>query len=190
MFEPHMNFVLHDDLHHHPFSMINRSPQQGAHPQYTSDLSDPSHKVYGVAALRPNLSSSAPVLILEGTSMAGTEAAADFIFDDALTSFKRGLLHLQYLRRDRGNHSEPALWNAEPNLDFWIRKLFVAVCSAICQGKRIPHITTFYRNLAFLRGAKGPRSKTRTHVGHILHLKKHLTILLSTTTSTLIIISF
>jgi hypothetical protein len=35
-------------------------------------------------ALRPNLRGSGKVLILEGTSMAGTEAAADFVFDDAL----------------------------------------------------------------------------------------------------------
>jgi hypothetical protein len=34
-------------------------------------------------ALQPNLEGSGQILILEGTSMAGTESAADFVLDDA-----------------------------------------------------------------------------------------------------------
>lgn len=48
-----------------------------------SNQRDPDHKIYGIVALRPNLAGSGQVLILEGTSMAGTESAADFVFDDA-----------------------------------------------------------------------------------------------------------
>jgi hypothetical protein len=66
------------------FSVIKRSPRADELPRYDYDQADRSYKVYGVAALRPNLSASGLVLILEGTSMAGTEAAADFVFDDAL----------------------------------------------------------------------------------------------------------
>jgi hypothetical protein len=83
LFEPHMNFVLRDNLRQQIFSVINRSPRADELSQYDYDQSSPSPKVYGVAALRPGLSASGQVLILEGTSMAGTEAAADFIFDDA-----------------------------------------------------------------------------------------------------------
>jgi len=84
VFEPHMNFFLQDNLHQRIFSVINRSPRNGELARYDYDQSNPSPKVYGVAALRPGLSESSRVLLLEGTSMAGTEAAADFMFDDAL----------------------------------------------------------------------------------------------------------
>jgi hypothetical protein len=83
LFEPHMNFFLQDNLHQRIFSVINRSPRKGELARYDYDRSKPSPKVYGVAALQPGLSESSRVLILEGTSMAGTEAAADFMFDDA-----------------------------------------------------------------------------------------------------------
>jgi hypothetical protein len=84
IFQPHMNFVFGYDLHRRSFSVINRSPHGNELALYDYDELDPSHTVYGVAALRPNLSGSGYVLILEGTSAAGTEAAADFVFDDAL----------------------------------------------------------------------------------------------------------
>jgi hypothetical protein len=84
LFEAHMNFVFRDNLRQRIFSVINRSPRDNELSQYDYDQSDPLHKVYGVAALRPNLSGTGRVLILEGTSMAGTEAAADFVFNDAL----------------------------------------------------------------------------------------------------------
>jgi hypothetical protein len=84
LFEPQMNFVFRDDPRRHTSSVVNRSPQPGEMPQYDYGQADGSHNVYGVVALRPNLQASGKVLILEGTSMAGTEAAADFIFEDHL----------------------------------------------------------------------------------------------------------
>jgi hypothetical protein len=84
LFEPHMNFVFQDDPRQRTTAVINRSPESGEMPRYNFGQADGSHKVYGVVALRPNLRSSEKVLILEGTSMAGTEAAADFVFDDRL----------------------------------------------------------------------------------------------------------
>ena len=84
LFVPHMNFVFRDDPLDSSWSVINRSPQPGELLQYDYSPTDASHKVYGVVALRPNLRSTGKVLILEGTSMAGTEAAADFVFDDSL----------------------------------------------------------------------------------------------------------
>jgi hypothetical protein len=84
LFEPHMNFLFRADPRQHISSVINRSPRLGEMPQYNYGQEDGSHSVYGVVALRPNLRASGKVLILEGTSMAGTEAAADFVFDDHL----------------------------------------------------------------------------------------------------------
>jgi hypothetical protein len=84
LFEPHMNFIFRDNLRLKIFSVINQSPRSGELAQYEYDESSPSQKIYGVAALRPNLSGTGKVLLLEGTSMAGTEAAADFVFDDSV----------------------------------------------------------------------------------------------------------
>jgi hypothetical protein len=64
-------------------SIVNRSPPPGERHQYDFNKLDASHTIYGVVALRPNLRGSGKVLLLEGTSMAETEAAADFVFDDA-----------------------------------------------------------------------------------------------------------
>jgi hypothetical protein len=84
IFDAHMNFVFQDDLKHRVFAVVNRSPQPGELAQYDYNQLDAAHKIYGVVGLRPNLRGSGKVLILEGTSMAGTEAAADFVFDDTL----------------------------------------------------------------------------------------------------------
>jgi hypothetical protein len=83
-FESRMNFVFRDDPRQHISSIVNRSPKPGELPQYDYSRADRSQQVYAVVALQPNLRRSGNVLILEGTSMAGTEAAADFVFDDAL----------------------------------------------------------------------------------------------------------
>jgi hypothetical protein len=83
-FESRMNFVFRDDPRQHMSSIVNRSPKPGELPQYDYSRADRSQQVYAVVALQPNLRRSGNVLILEGTSMAGTEAAADFVFDDAL----------------------------------------------------------------------------------------------------------
>jgi hypothetical protein len=83
LFEDRMNFVFRHDRQKHSFLVLNRSPQRNELAQYGSDQADPLHKVYGLIAIQPNLEGSGQILLLEGTSMAGTESAADFIFDDA-----------------------------------------------------------------------------------------------------------
>lgn len=85
-FESRMNFVFRDDPRQRLSSIVNRSPKPGELQEYDYSRSDTSQKIYGVVALLPNLRRSGNILILEGTSMAGTEAAADFVFDDALLS--------------------------------------------------------------------------------------------------------
>jgi hypothetical protein len=82
LFEDRMNFVFLHDRQKRSFVVLNRSPQGNELPRYDSDQADPLHKIYGLIALQPNLEGSGRILILEGTSMAGTESAADFVFDD------------------------------------------------------------------------------------------------------------
>ncbi|MEK6398610.1 MAG: hypothetical protein V4734_11040, partial [Terriglobus sp.] len=83
LFEQNMNFLLQDDFKAGAFLVINKAPHPGEQKQWASRVSDPQHNVYGVVAFTPNLSGDGDVLIVEGTSMAGTEAAWDFISDDS-----------------------------------------------------------------------------------------------------------
>jgi hypothetical protein len=83
LFEDKMNFVLAHDHQNQRFLVLNRHPYSNEQPRYEADLSGPVHRVYGLIALRPNMNGSGDVLLLEGTSMAGTESAADFVFDDS-----------------------------------------------------------------------------------------------------------
>jgi DNA-binding winged helix-turn-helix (wHTH) protein len=79
VFEPQMNFVLQDDLSRGIRAFSNRAPQPGEKDRYQSDEYE-----YGVLALLPNLNNSGNVLIVEGTSVAGTQAISDFLFSDGL----------------------------------------------------------------------------------------------------------
>ncbi len=83
LFERNMNFVMQNDYKTRVFSVINRSPRAGEPAHWDSVWDDPQHRVYGIVAFTPNLSENGNALLIEGTSMAGTEAAWDFISDDS-----------------------------------------------------------------------------------------------------------
>lgn len=78
LFEPQMNFVLHDDLDKDERGFINRTPR-GSEPAYFRSQG----YEYGVLAYLPNLSGSGHALLIEGTSVAGTESISDFLFEDS-----------------------------------------------------------------------------------------------------------
>jgi len=83
LFEPSMNFYFFDDRDKRVFSVFNRAPQGAEPKQWDSAIEDAKHRVYAVVAYLPNLSGQGNALILEGTSMAGTESAWDFVSDDS-----------------------------------------------------------------------------------------------------------
>jgi hypothetical protein len=98
LFENHMDFAFsinHPDRHS---SFINRHPQPGELAEYSSYTPATKGKVYAVIAFLPNLGTSGNVLILEGLSMAGTEAATDLAIDD-----KRLLPLLNSIRKKDGS---------------------------------------------------------------------------------------
>ncbi len=82
MFEQGMNFTIEDELSRGVSAVINHAPRASELPRYESTSTDPLRTVYAIVVLRRNPAGSRFVLMLEGTSMAGTEAAADFVFDD------------------------------------------------------------------------------------------------------------
>ncbi len=79
MFEARRNFTIDDDQQTRIFTVSNRSPRAGESSAYYARSGDPKHLAYALIALVPNLDNSGYILIVEGTSIAGTEAAADFL---------------------------------------------------------------------------------------------------------------
>jgi hypothetical protein len=82
LFENRMDFefsIDHPDTH---ASFLNRHPASGELNEYSSYTPATKTKAYAVFAFLPNLSATGNVLILEGLSMVGTEAAVDLEMDD------------------------------------------------------------------------------------------------------------
>ena len=97
LYEPQMNFIGSNDGVHHIYSFINRQPQPGEPGRYFVSDADPTRRVLGVLAFISNLDGNGNALVIEGNSMAGTEATTDFLFDDdALLPF------LNKLKRPNG----------------------------------------------------------------------------------------
>ena len=91
IFEPHMNFIFSTDHTRRVMSIINKNPRQNEPPSWDQDF---PHRVYAVVAYLPNLSGNGNVLIVEGTSMAGTECAWDFVSDkNQLVPFLNTIRH-------------------------------------------------------------------------------------------------
>jgi hypothetical protein len=82
LFESHMDFTFSIENADRHASFINRHPSAGEATEYSSVSAMTRAKVYSVVAFLPNLSGAGNVLILEGLSMAGTEAAVDLVTDD------------------------------------------------------------------------------------------------------------
>ena len=83
LFENNLNFVFHNNYQTNVFSVLNRSPHNGEPKQWDSAWNDPQRRVYGLLAYVPNLAGDGNALIIEGTSMSGTEGAWDFVADDS-----------------------------------------------------------------------------------------------------------
>lgn len=63
--------------------ILNTHPAAGERSAYRTTLSDPSRETYAIVALLPNLGQTGRILLIEGLNMAGTEAAANLVLNDA-----------------------------------------------------------------------------------------------------------
>lgn len=61
--------------------IVNNHPQQGEQGIYVSHWNEPAHETFGLIEFAPNLSGSGRLLLIEGLDVAGTEAAAELLFD-------------------------------------------------------------------------------------------------------------
>jgi hypothetical protein len=81
LFEKNMNFQFSYEATPNDSFIRNNAPRTGELPIYQNDAAGPSHRTYAVIALAHNLNSTGWVLIVEGLTMAGTQAAIDTLFD-------------------------------------------------------------------------------------------------------------
>jgi hypothetical protein len=81
LFQKNLNFEFNYRPHPNESVILNRRPASGELPLYANDAAGPSHRTYAVVALVPNLNDTGWVLIVEGLTMAGTQAAADILFN-------------------------------------------------------------------------------------------------------------
>jgi hypothetical protein len=81
LFEKNLNFRFNYKATPNASFIRNIDPHAGELPSYQNDATAPSHQTYGVIALTHNLNSAGSVLIVEGLTMAGTQAAVDTVFD-------------------------------------------------------------------------------------------------------------
>ena len=84
LFEKTLNFEFAYQPHPNASHIVNRHPQAGELPVYENDATGPSHRTYAVIAFVPNLNNTGSVLLVEGLTMAGTEAAVDTLFNRSM----------------------------------------------------------------------------------------------------------
>jgi hypothetical protein len=88
MFQDSLDFSIVDRQQGNNYTVVNRHPAAGEPQMYSYNGDDPAHVAYAIVAYMPNLSGQGRVLLLQGTTMAGTEAAMDFVLDpDGLNQF-------------------------------------------------------------------------------------------------------
>jgi len=113
-----MNFVLHDDRNEGPLRVENKRPAAKEPSSYPYDREDPSHRGYALVAFLPNLGEEGDVLIVQGFTLADTQAAADFVTNHRdfnavlgpIVAQRHGLPHFEVLLRTMdvngfGSHS-------------------------------------------------------------------------------------
>jgi hypothetical protein len=85
LFENELNFKFEYDPVVHGCIIQNQHPLSGEKARYQTDQNDPAYTTYGAIAVVPNLSDNGYVLLIQGINMAGTKAAADYLFSNAAT---------------------------------------------------------------------------------------------------------
>jgi hypothetical protein len=83
LFQKDLNFRFEPQHEADNVIIRNIHPRAGEKAFYETDQTDPARTTFGVIAVTPNLDGTGHVLLIEGINMAGTEAAADYLFSDA-----------------------------------------------------------------------------------------------------------
>jgi len=84
LYEAKLNFQFEYQSGTHSVFIVNRAPQKGEESEYHPSALDATTRViYGGIAFLPNLNRDSSVLILQGTSMGGTEVALELLGNES-----------------------------------------------------------------------------------------------------------
>jgi hypothetical protein len=83
LFDKNQTFQMVYNGAENSISVFNRNPLKGERTSYKWSETDPQRTGYAILSLTDNLGSAGKVLIVEGTTMGGVDAATDFLFDAA-----------------------------------------------------------------------------------------------------------
>ena len=86
LFQRDLNFQFEHQPKGNNVVIHNLHPLPGEREYYATNQSDSARSTFGLIVVTPNLDGSGHVLLIEGINMAGTEAAADYLFSDASAS--------------------------------------------------------------------------------------------------------
>jgi hypothetical protein len=89
LFQKDLNFRFEPQRNEDKIIIRNTHPMAGEKAFYETDQTDPARSTFGVIAVTSNLDGTGHVLLIEGINMAGTEAAADYLFSDASKALLR-----------------------------------------------------------------------------------------------------
>jgi hypothetical protein len=81
LFDKNQTFRMIYNGSENSISVVNRDPKKGEQASYKWSESDPQRTGYALISLTDNLGSTGKVLIVEGTTVGGVDAAANFLFD-------------------------------------------------------------------------------------------------------------
>jgi hypothetical protein len=120
LFAAHMNFYVDFDWKTRQNFVLDKAPRVGEQPLYTEGVKNGIARVYGLIAFQPSLDGEGDVLLVAGTSSAGTQTAADFLlngrtFDEFLRKIQQPdghIPHFEVLLEGRdlgGNVPQPAV---------------------------------------------------------------------------------
>ncbi len=82
LFDRNLNFHIVYDGTTNIMRVLNRAPEKGESAAYSWFSNDPKRRGYAYIALVDNLHHDGKVLLVEGTTMAGVDAAATFLLSD------------------------------------------------------------------------------------------------------------
>ncbi len=83
LFQKDLNFRFESKLPGDNVVIHNLHPMAGEKAFYETDETDPARTTFGVIAVTRDLEDTRHVRLVAGINMAGTEAAADYLFSDA-----------------------------------------------------------------------------------------------------------
>ena len=83
LFQKDLNFRFEPQRNEEKIIIRNTHPLAGEKAFYETNQTDPARTTFGLIAVTSNLDGTGHVLLIEGINMAGTEAAADYLFSDA-----------------------------------------------------------------------------------------------------------